>query len=179
MDVRLAELDEDCQEELRHIIEAIQSKLKIDAEDDQIDQCVKNIVSMLPISVIELSRLPGMEDLVRNKWSADIILGITQHYHKLKRKLLSLLALKLRRKLDSEDKITVPSNTTYTEVGNDQHQDATITILDPMEMPGHSLKLNIDAKPFIPSITIKKEEADADDCMKITSKNLDVRKLKR
>ena len=89
------------------------------------------------------------------------------------------MALKLRRKLDSEDKITVPSNTTYTEVGNDQHQDATITILDPMEMPGHSLKLNIDAKPFIPSITIKKEEADADDCMKITSKNLDVRKLER
>ena len=51
MDVRLAELDEDCREELRHIIEAIQSKLNIDAEDDQLDQCVKNIVSILPISV--------------------------------------------------------------------------------------------------------------------------------
>ena len=172
MDVRLAELDKDCQEELRHIIEAIQSKLNIDAEDDQLDQCVKNIVSILPISVIELSRLPGMEDLVRNKWSADIILGITQHYHRIKRKLLSLLVLKLRRKLDSEDKITVPSNITYTEVVNEQQQDTSVTTFDPMEMPCHSLKLNVDAKPFIPAITIKKEEADSDDCMKITSKNL-------
>ena len=175
MDVRLAELDEDCHKELRHIIEAIQSKLNIDAEDDQLDQCVKNVVSILPVSVIELSRLPGMEDLVRNKWSADIILGIIQHYHRIKRKLLSLLVLKLRRKLDSEDKITVPSNITYTEVVNEHYekqQDTTITTFDPTEMPCHSLKLNVDAKPFIPAITIKKEEADADDCMKIASKNL-------
>ena len=166
MDVRLAELDQDCHEELRHIIEAIQSKLNIDAEDDQLDQCVKNIVSILPISVIELSRLPGMEDLVRTKWSADIILGITQHYNRIKRKLLSLMVLKLRRKLDSEEKITVPSKTTYTEVVNEQQQDTII--FDPTEMPCHSFELNIDAKPFFPAIT-KKEEANADDCMKITS----------
>ena len=166
MDVRLAELDQDCHEELRHIIEAIQSKLNIDAKDDQLDQCVKNIVSILPISVIELSRLPGMEDLVRTKWSADIILGITQHYNRIKRKLLSLMVLKLRRKLDSEEKITVPSKTTYTEVVNEQQQDTII--FDPTEMPCHSFELNIDAKPFFPAIT-KKEEANADDCMKITS----------
>ena len=68
--------------------------------------------------------------------------------------------------------VVVPSNITYTEVVNEQQQDTTITTFDPTEMPCHSLKLNVDAKPFIPAITIKKEEADADDCMKITSKNL-------
>merc|ERR1739836_237607 len=42
--------------------------------------------------------------------------------HRIKRKLLSLLVLKLRRKLDSEDKITVPSNITYTEVVNEHYE---------------------------------------------------------
>ena len=122
--------------------------------------------------VIDHNKYPSSEKSAEKCILRNSYFHHSEPNHRIKRKLLSLLVLKLRRKLDSEDKITVPSNITYTEVVNEQQQDTTITTFDPMEMPCYSLKLNVDAKPFIPAITIKKEEADADDCMKITSKNL-------
>ena len=89
MEVRLAEIDEDCQEELSHIIDAIYSELEenVDVGKELITDSVKTVSMQLPVSVIELTRIPGMKELVMNKWSADIILGITQHYKERKNEL--------------------------------------------------------------------------------------------
>ena len=87
MEVRLSELEEDCQEELRHIIKAIQSQLRTGGQNDYFNKTLETVAATLPVSVIELARIPGMKDLVMNKWSADIILGIMQHYKQIRKKL--------------------------------------------------------------------------------------------
>ena len=102
MEVRLAEIDEDCREELSHIIDAIYSQLEenVDVDKELITDSVKTVAMQLPVSVIELARIPGMKELVMNKWCADIFLGITQHYKQMKNELLMMLVSKLRKKTD-------------------------------------------------------------------------------
>ena len=87
MEVRLNELEEDCQEELGHIIEAIQSQLRTGGQNNHFNKTLETLAATLPVSVIELARIPGMGELVRNKWSADIILGIIQHYKQIRKQL--------------------------------------------------------------------------------------------
>ena len=102
MEVRLAEIDEDCREELSHIIDAIYSQLEenVDVDKELITDSVKTVATQLPVSVIELASIPGMKELVMNKWCADIFLGITQHYKQMKNELLMMLVSKLRKKTD-------------------------------------------------------------------------------
>ena len=90
MEVRLAEIDEDCREELSHIIDAIYSQLveNDDVDKELITDSVKTVATQLPVSVIELAKMPGMKELVMNEWCADIFLGITQHYKEMKNELL-------------------------------------------------------------------------------------------
>ena len=87
MEVRLNELEEDCQEELGHIIEAIQSQLRTGGQNNHCNKTLETLAATLPVSVIELARIPGMGELVRNKWSADIILGMIQHYKQIRKQL--------------------------------------------------------------------------------------------
>ena len=105
MDVRLAEMEEDCREELSHIIKAIYSKLEKNIDKEHVSNSVKTIASQLPISVIDLARIQGMKELVMNKWSADILLGITQHYNQIKKRMMNLLVLQLKKKTDNDNNL--------------------------------------------------------------------------
>ena len=105
MDVRLAEMEEDCREELSHIIKAIYSKLEKNIDKEHVSNSVKTIASQLPISVIDLARIQGMKELVMNKWSADILLGITQHYKQIKKRMMNLLVLQLKKKTDNDNNL--------------------------------------------------------------------------
>ena len=110
MDVRLAEMEEDCREELSHIIKAIYSKLEKNIDKEHVSNSVKTIASQLPISVIDLARIQGMKELVMNKWSADILLGITQHYKQIKKRMMNLLVLQLKKKTDNDNLIEKKEN---------------------------------------------------------------------
>ena len=119
MEVRLNELEEDCQEELGHIIEAIQSQLRTGGQNDHFNKTLETLAATLPVSVIELARIPGMKELVMNKWSADIILGITQHYKQIRKQLtkkkenLKDLATTVTQSLSEVSKKQVSKNQKY------------------------------------------------------------------
>ena len=82
-DVKLKELEEDCIEELCHILSVVK------ADDDPLgvsSTLLKQIAEVLPRSSEVLETLDGMTPAIMNH--QEIILTITEEYQQMKRKLL-------------------------------------------------------------------------------------------
>jgi len=82
--VRLKELEEDCLDELNHILSVVK-----DDDEDPLDvpsSLLKQIAKELPRSVETLARLEGMNPAIMKY--EEIILTITEEYQQMKRKIL-------------------------------------------------------------------------------------------
>ena len=151
MEVRLAEIDEDCQEELSHIIDAIYSQLEenVDVDKELITDSVKTVATQLPVSVIELARIPGMKELVMSKSSADIILGITQHYKERKNELLMVLVSKLQKKtnMDSQQRKDTEEVEREGQARGSLSSSVKTTNLGPITRSSYSTKVFVGGVP--------------------------------
>ena len=94
METRLAEIEEDCLEELLHIVSATFPDEEVEEPDGgQLKKDLKMIAATLPIREGELAEIVGENSDLLSK-CADIILEITQEYHQMKRKIV----LEMRKK---------------------------------------------------------------------------------
>ena len=93
METRLAEIEEDCLEELLHIVSATFPDEEVEEPGGQLNKALKMIAATLPIREGELAEIVGENSVILAN-CADIILEITQEYHQMKRKIV----LEMRKK---------------------------------------------------------------------------------